>query len=314
MEGTRSPPPPRLSSSCGAPSGRRKYSRNVRPLHAWLAGSALALAAGGLAGCGSGSAAPTIPTITAAKVTQLADFQPAGKIVPGRPTTLSFRIQQPDGSTLTAFKTGPGPHTGVHVIVVSKSLDSIDHQHPPHPDGRISEKIVFPTPGRYRVVVDVYPKNPQPLPNFQLFHWLTVPGKAPVVKLPPFQATQKVGGYTVAMQGKPALSAIQAGFLNLDVKDANGKPVTFEPWFGALAHAIFFREGTLDYFHTHVCAPGASACAKLLGATKITGTATPGKMRVGVLVPVGGTWRLFLQFRPKGGKVLTVPFTLPVSG
>jgi hypothetical protein len=52
----------------------------------------------------------------------------------------------------------------------------------------------------------------------------------------------------------------------------------------------------------------------VLGGTKVTGTsATPGKLHVGVLVPVGGTWRLFLQFQPQGGKVLTVPYTLKVG-
>jgi hypothetical protein len=44
----------------------------------------------------------------------------------------------------------------------------------------------------------------------------------------------------------------------------------------------------------------------------VTGTSTtPGKLTVGVLVPVSGTWRLFLQTRV-GGHVLTAPFTLPV--
>ena len=38
-----------------------------------------------------------------------------------------------------------------------------------------------------------------------------------------------------------------------------GRPARFTPWFGALAHAIFFRAGSLDYFHTHVCAPARPA-------------------------------------------------------
>ena len=98
------------------------------------------------------------------------------------------------------------------------------------------------------------------------------------------------------MHGRPTLHAIQAGSLTITVTDPSGKPAEFTPWFGALAHAIFFREGTLDYFHTHVCAPGASGCTSFLGATKVTGSSsTPGKLNVGVLVPVAGTWRLFLQ-------------------
>ena len=93
----------------------------------------------------------------------------------------------------------------------------------------------------------------------------------------------------------------------------NGKPATFQTYYGALAHAIFFRQGSLDYFHTHVCAPGATGCASFLAGAQVTGrSATPGKLTVGVLVPVPGTWRLFLQAQV-GGKILTAPFTLHVT-
>ena len=45
----------------------------------------------------------------------------------------------------------------------------------------------------------------------------------------------------------------------------------------------------------------------------MTGTSTtPGHLRVGVLVPVPGTWRLFLQTQVDG-HILTAPFTLKVS-
>ncbi len=101
--------------------------------------------------------------------------------------------------------------------------------------------------------------------------------------------------------------------MTVTVTAPDGKPAEFTPWYGALAHAIFFREGTLDYFHTHVCAPGASGCTSFLGATKVTGSSsTPGKLTVGVLVPVAGQWRLFLQTQVDG-HILTAPFTLAVK-
>ena len=116
------------------------------------------------------------------------------------------------------------------------------------------------------------------------------------------------------MQPHAALHAIQAEFLHLNVTAPDGRPVKFVPWFGALAHAIFFRDGSLDYFHTHICAPNAPNCGSLPGvpASRITGHATPGKLTVGVLLPVPGTWRLFLQLR-QGGRILTAPFTLRVA-
>ena len=86
----------------------------------------------------------------------------------------------------------------------------------------------------------------------------------------------------------------------------------FTPYYGALAHAIFFRQGTLDYFHTHVCAPKASGCTSTLGGATVTGsTSKPGKLTVGVLLPAPGTWRLFLQTKV-GDRILTAPFTLRV--
>ena len=94
--------------------------------------------------------------------------------------------------------------------------------------------------------------------------------------------------------------------------DPSGKPVVFHPWFGALAHAIFFRQGSLDYFHTHVCGPSTPGCTSIFGGAKVVGRpAGPGKLNVGVLLPVAGTWRLFLQFRDRG-RIVTAPFTLRV--
>ena len=131
--------------------------------------------------------------------------------------------------------------------------------------------------------------------------------------LPPFSATDEVGGYRFTLHGTPHLKAISPAFLHFTVTTMDGLPAHFQTWYGALAHAIFFRQGTLDYFHTHVCAPGASGCASILGGATVTGSsATPGKLNVGVLVPVGGTWRLFLQTRIDG-KIVTAPYTLHVA-
>jgi hypothetical protein len=264
-----------------------------------------------VAGCGS-SAPPQI-TIGAAKTFDLARFAPA-QFQAGKSTVLSFRIDQPSGAPLTRYRTGSGPHTGVHLIIVRSDLGTIIHHHPkPQADGMFTQQLTFPTPGRYKVVVDAYPQLSGPLRNFQLTRWITVPGKAPDTALPPFRPTDTVDGYRFALQGKPKLRAIQANFLTLHVTRPNGTPATFTPWFGALAHAIFFREGTLDYFHTHVCSAGTAGCTSVFGNARVTGTETrPGVLRVGVLLPRAGTWRLFLQTK-LDGRVVTAPFTLTVK-
>ena len=264
-----------------------------------------------LAGCGSSSSPPQI-TIGAARTYRLAGFAPAG-LAAAKPTRISFRIDQPSGAPLTKYRNGSGPHTGVHLIIVRSDLGAIIHQHPkPGADGEFEPLVTFPTPGRYRVVVDVYPQLTGPLRNFQLFRWVTVPGAAPHASLPPFRPTVTVDGYRFALSGRPHLRAVQANFLTLHVTRPNGTPAAFTPWFGALAHAIFFQVGTLSYFHTHVCSAQTSGCTSILGGTRVTGTQTrPGVLRVGVLLPDGGTWRLFLQCKVDG-RILTAPFTLRV--
>jgi hypothetical protein len=273
------------------------------------------LAAALLAGCGSSSGgAVTAPRVAPAQAFRLGSFQPSGQIVSGRPTTMSFTVQLPDGKTLTQYKTGPGPHTGVHLIIVRDDLAYIIHDHPPiSAGGMLHQSVTFPTPGPYHVLVDVYPNIPGGQPNFQLFRNVEVSGAYHPVKLPTFRAHEVIDGYHFDMVGHPQVHAIQAAFLHVNVTDPAGRPVHFTPWFGALAHAIFFQQGTLNYFHTHVCAPDAPNCGSLLGATRITGTApAPGKLTLGVLLPVPGTWRLFVQMRVHG-RVITAPFTLRVA-
>jgi hypothetical protein len=273
-----------------------------------------ALAVLALAGCGGGGGGGTSSfKVQPAAVYSLANFRPASAVQPGRPTKVSFAVRQPDGAVLTKFKTGPGPHTGVHLIIVRDDLAYIIHHHPPTaPDGTLSDTVTFPAPGPYRVVIDVYPAGGSQ-PNFQLFDRIRVAGTYKPQPLPATSVSDNVEGYRFTLSGTSNLHAIQAGDVVVHVTTPAGKPAEFTPWFGALAHAIFFRKGSLDYFHTHVCSPGATGCTSILGPAKVTGTSTtPGKLTVGVLVPAPGTWRLFLQTQIDG-RILTAPFTLHVA-
>ncbi|HZO96482.1 MAG TPA: hypothetical protein VFB42_03835 [Gaiellaceae bacterium] len=286
-----------------------------------LALGALALVA---PGCGGGSS-PAVPTIPAARVYELVSFEPSAPVVAGKPVELSFTIRQPDGTPLTRFRRGPGPHTGVHLIYVRDDLAEIVHHHPPvTAAGRIVDRVTFPAPGPYRLVVDVYPAPargsapgapaaPGQASNFQLFRTVRVGGDYAPDPLPPPARVERVGGYRFSLAGAGRLKAIRAQLVRVSVTGPGGRRPAFRTYYGALAHAIFFRRGSLDYFHTHVCAPDATGCTSSLGAASVTGTSpTPGTLTVGVLVPVPGTWRLFLQV-DVGGRLLTVPFTLRVT-
>ncbi|MDX6546991.1 MAG: hypothetical protein QOG33_541 [Gaiellales bacterium] len=269
-----------------------------------------------VAGCSSGGAGnPTVPTIPAAKVYRLGGFQPAGVIQPGRPITLAFSVVQPSGAPLVRYRTGPGPHTGIHLIIVPDDLSSIVHLHPPvSSTGQVSQRVVLPNPGPYRVLVDIYPAHQGPgYVNYQLTKTIHVAGAYHPKPLPPFAPDVTVDGYRFAMHGLPTLHVAQAALVKVTVTDPSGRPATFTSWFGALAHAIFFHKGNLAYFHTHVCAPGLAGCTSIGGVAPVTGSSTkPGLLNVGVLVPEAGTWKLFLQCQVNG-HILTAPYTLHVK-
>jgi hypothetical protein len=264
-----------------------------------------------VAGCSS-SSRPSVGPIGPARTYELSGFQPQRVSHPGL-ARLSFTIRQPSGTALTDYKRGAGPHTGIHLIVVRRDLGVIIHRHPPvGADGRVSETVDFPSAGPYRVLVDAYPGAKGAPRNFQLHTDLRVGGTYRPRPLPPFAARQNVGGYTIRLRRPKGIHSIEATTLTAKVTDPSGKPVVFHPWFGALAHAIFFRQGSLDYFHTHVCGPSTPGCTSVLGGAKVVGRpAGPGQLNVGVLLPVAGTWRLFLQFRDRG-RIITAPFTLHV--
>ena len=274
-----------------------------------LAGSIVLLTVG----CSSSSSRPAAPTIGAARTYHLAGFRPAGIVQPGKPIVVAFRIDQPSGATLVDYRRGAGPHTGIHLIIVRDDLSVIIHRHPKvGPGGAIRQPIVLPRPGPYRVLVDAYPNLSGPLRNFQLVATVRASGRYRPQPLPPFTSTDHVDGYTISLRGASHLKAIDPIPVSANVVDPAGGPVKFVPWYGALAHAIFFRKGSLDYFHTHVCSPKATGCASILGGARATGRSSrPGRLDVVVLVPLPGTWRLFLQFQANG-RILTAPFTLRV--
>src|SRR6185503_4596819 len=165
----------------------------VNPRIALLAAAAAMLTAA----CGGGTGV-TAPTIAPARTYQLAGFSPAGTASSTSPVHLSFTIQKPDGKPLTAYRTGSGPHTGVHVIIVRDDLSRIIHLHPPiGPDGKIDQAVRFPAPGRWHVLVDAYPNLRGQEPNFQLADTVRVAGRYRPHALPPFHATQTVDGYRI---------------------------------------------------------------------------------------------------------------------
>ena len=84
----------------------------------------------------------------------------------GSPTTVAFTIRQPSGKPLSDFQRGPGPHTGVHLIIVR---DDLAYDHPPPSADRVAtagsaRRVTFPVPGplprRRRRLPEVRARSP----------------------------------------------------------------------------------------------------------------------------------------------------------
>jgi hypothetical protein len=248
--------------------------------------------------------------VAPAKKFAIAGFEPAAAVAAGAPTQLAFTIDQPTGGALTRYRTGAGPHTGIHLIGVTPDLSTIVHTHPAiAPDGRVSEAITFPSGGRWHLVVDAYTLLDGPSRNFQLTRDVDVSGAASAAAIPPFVPDVQRGAVRVHLDGDGTHRALQAETMRVRVTIA-GKPARFTDWLGAQAHAIFFRKGTYTYFHTHVCRAGDSLCQGFGGS--VGSSPAPGVLNVAAVFPEAGTWRMFVQFQV-GSRIVTAPFTLEVK-
>ena len=171
------------------PDNTRRYSDLIHSRVGRLI-AALFAAAALLEGCGSAGSGLTVPQVAPARVFALGAFQPSQPVRPERPVTISFTVKQPNGQPLTQYKTGSGPHTGVHLIIVRTDLAYIIHQHPPvGPNGLLHQTVTFPAPGPYKVLVDVYPNLPGGQANFQLSQTVNVAGNYRARPLPPSSDT-----------------------------------------------------------------------------------------------------------------------------
>ena len=213
------------------------------------------------------------------------------------------------------YATGAGPHVGVHLIFVTKDLSQIVHEHPPiGPDGRITQTLSFPASGAWQVLIDAYlPGSATTLVNrnFQLHQAVTVTGHHTPEPLGPVRRSVTSDGYRFTIEHLPELHVAQAQFMDVAVRSQSGATPVFTPWFGALAHAIFFQpHAPWDYdFHTHICSPDLALCT--VKGTISGSSPQHGDLRVGMLFPTAGRWRLFLQCKIDG-TVITAPFTLDV--
>jgi hypothetical protein len=200
-------------------------------------------------------------------------------------TTLRFGVSE-EGAPVTEFDVEH--ERRMHLIVVRRDLTGFQHLHPRMgADGTWSAPITLADPGRYRAFADFVHEGE----NVTLAADLTVPGK-PVYEDLPLQATETEtgSGYEVGVEGEAAMAGSESELTFNVVRD--GRPVDVDPYLGANGHLVALREGDLAFLHVH----------------PVEGDDRGAGIRFMTDFPSAGSYRLFLQFKARGG-VHTAAFT-----
>ena len=270
-----------------------------------------------LAGCGGSSSTPQVPTVQAARTFQLANFAPDAAGRAGKPTTVSFAIAQPDGTPLTAYKRGAGPHTGVHLIVVRDDLSTIDP--PPSADRRrrnvAASTITFPrarpVPRRRRRLSDSRTAAELPaLPKHR-----RVRARYQPQPLPPFSRTAESTATAFTLHGRPRARrrSRPASSTSRSPTRTGSRRASRRGTARSRTRSSSARARSTTSTRTSA-RPARAAARASLGGAKVTGSSTtPGKLRVGVLVPCAGHVAAVPPDAASDGHVLTAPFTLEVT-
>ena len=271
-----------------------------------------------LAGCGGAGGGTDRPAGRPGQDLLAAGFQPSGAGGARAARSPSRSRSATERPAADAYKTGAGPHTGC----------SPDHRprrsrlhHPPAPTGQTRRPAA---PDRHvprsrplqgaRRRLSRHAGRPAELP--------AVPdgrrSRAPTTRSRCPRSNPTWSSTATTSTCRATRRARDPGAVRQRRRDrpAAATRPTFVPWFGALAHAIFFQRGIARLLpHARLRAERAElrhARRRRARAGSPAAPAAPGKLTVGVLLPEPGTWRLFLQTK-LGGRIVTAPFTLKVA-
>lgn len=209
---------------------------------------------------------------------------------------LSFTIEGPDGSPVTAYDVEHDKE--LHLIAVRRDFSGFQHVHPVRDAAGTWTTDLDLTPGAWRLFADFKATGADAL---TLGTDLSVAGSfQPVPPATTDVRTATVDGYTVTLSGD--LTAGQDAKLTLRVT-RDGKPVTdLEPYLGAYGHLVVLRDGDLAYLHVHP--DGTPGDGKTASGPDVTFFAD---------VPTGGRYHLYLDFKHQG-VVRSAAFTVTAAG
>ncbi len=206
---------------------------------------------------------------------------------------LTFNIRDPkNGATVKQFQI---VHEKLfHMFIVSRDLQYFLHDHPIfQPDGTFVFDEIFPKPGMYRIVADVYPTSGIPQLIARTVFVTAGPGQ-PVsftkTSLEPSPSTQHGENTDVEVTTSPStpIAGVKT-LLFLKLKQADG----MQKYLGAWAHMLVASDDTFDLIHEHpFIADGGD------------------QMQFNLISPRARTYRIWIQFKRKG-VVKTIAINVP---
>ncbi len=235
----------------------------------------------------------------------------------GQPVTLGYRVV--DTRTGQVIAHLPIDHERpMHLILARRDLTGFQHIHPAMgADGTYRVTATLPESGTY-VLYNEFAQGGQTVLDRRE---ITVGApSALAASLAPDVAPKTVGGVTVALDAPQTIRAGVDTHLTFALTEG-GQPVRdLVPYLGAAAHIAVASADTTDFAHTHGVAVGDAAGGGHGGMSAGAGTeshAPPATFgpQVGVDYTFDrpGLYRVWAQFS-HAGEVITVPFTVQVSG
>ncbi len=239
----------------------------------------------------------------------------------GEKADLSFYIKNSSGELVKDLQIVH--EKPMHLLIVSDDLDEFYHEHPAiQSDGGYKVSFTFPNGGGYKLYTDFTPIDAK-----QVVHdfSLNVGGSPRTAK--PLIADAKLDKTieNLRVEMKPDIDFVSGKEMTLsfNVSDAaTNQPVTdLENYLGEKAHFVVVSQDRQEFVHAH---PMSNDNVKSAAHAHDAGSAHGGAaekmvnpngatiISAHVAFPKGSLYRIWAQFK-RGGKVITVPFTVDVK-
>lgn len=214
---------------------------------------------------------------------------------PGQKVELQFRVIDPrSGKAVDHFEI---VHDKLfHMFIVSQDLEFFIHDHP-QPTGKdlFRYEAVFPKPGLYRILGDVYPSGATPQLIAKTVIVPVGPGETPHLqeaKLAPQLTPSHCANMDVELVTDPVepISGMKT-MMFFKLKPAVG----MQKYLGAWGHMLAASDDLIDLIHTHPFIADGGA-----------------QEQFNLIFPRARTYRVWVQFQ-RENVVNTAMFTVPVS-